>query len=114
MSFSTFMNYTLVKKGYQNIEEVPKEVFLNAIITYFLRHTDASSLDVYTLFQEYVKSTTQKEELEDIIYYLLGYISIIQNFQVNWYINESVEPMLTFNMHYPDKIDGLNTKEEFD
>lgn len=113
MNFTTFMNYTLALAGYQNIEEVPKEVFLNTVLTYFTNYTHVFSLDVFELFKEYTKIVKSKEDIEDIIYYLLGYISIIQNHQVNWYINESEEPRLSFNIHNPNIVDGLNTQEKF-
>ena len=45
---------------------------------------------------------------------MLQYISLLQNFEVIWVIEENTSPLFTYNKTFPDKIDALITKKEID
>lgn len=111
------MNYHLMKKGYTNIEEIPVEEITNTINEFFtskLKKKEQIS-DILVLFRNYVSIVDDKEkELGIIIHYLLSYISILQHFEIIWYIDEVEEPTFTYNKHYPDKMDGLKTSKQID
>lgn len=116
MNFNFYMNYHLVKKGYTNIEEIPVEEIINIIESFLASKVKKEQVnDILVLFKEFATMVDDKEkELGIIIHYLLSYISILQHFEIVWYINEVEEPIFTYNKHYPDKIDGLNTSKLID
>mgnify|MGYP005801637775 CR=1 FL=1 len=116
MNFNFYMNYHLVKKGYTNIEEIPVEEIINIIESFLASKVKKEQVnDILVLFKEFATMVDDKEkELGIIIHYLLSYISILQHFEIVWYINEVEEPTFTYNKHYPDKIDGLNTSKLID
>lgn len=110
MNFNFYMNYHLVKKGYTNIEEIPVEEIINTIKSFLTSKLKSAENDIIILFKKYIPAVDDKEkELGIIIHYLLSYISILQHFEIVWYINEVEKPTFTYNEHYPDKIDSLNT-----
>ena len=110
MNFNFYMNYHLVKKGYTNIEEIPVEEIINIIKSFLTSKLKSAENDIIILFKKYIPTVDDKEkELGIIIHYLLSYISILQHFEIVWYINEVEKPTFTYNEHYPDKIDSLNT-----
>ena len=110
------MNYHLVKKGYFNIEEIPVEEIINTIKSFLASKLNKEENDdIFILFKEFATTVDDKEkEVGIIIYYLLSYISILQHFEIVWYVNEVEEPTFTYNEHEPDKIDGLNTSKLID
>ena len=117
MNFNDFMNYNLIKKGYSNITEVPEEEIISTIQNFFELTIGKKepSHDINLLFKEYALTVKNKEmDLAIIIHYLLGYISILQSFQVAWYIEDVEEPTIIFSEQYPNLIDGLKTKEQID
>lgn len=116
MNFNFYMNYHLVKKGYTNIEEIPVEEIINTIESFLANKLKKEETgDILVLFKEFANTTDDKEkELGIIIHYLLSYISILQHFEIVWYINEVEEPTFTYNECYPNKIDGLNTSKQID
>ena len=58
-----------------------------------------------------LKSLQKPKDINAIIYFLLEYISALQHFAVLWQVNNTEEPIITYNETYPDKIDSLYTKE---
>ena len=69
--------------------------------------------DLTILFNCFQKNNEEKE-VAGIIHYLLQYISLLQNFEVIWVIEENTSPLFTYNKTFPDKIDALITKKEID
>ena len=116
MNFNFYMNYHLVKKGYFNIEEIPVEEIINTIKSFLASKLNKEENDdIFILYKEFATTVDDKEkEVGIIIYYLLSYISILQHFEIVWYVNEVEEPTFTYNEHEPDKIDGLNTSKLID
>ena len=112
MNFYGFMNYSLIKKGYMTIEEVPMEELVDTISLYLKEKTKEESNDVFMLFKVYVSKNPDEQELATIIHYLLNYISIMQEFAVVWEINQSETPNFTYNKYNTDKIDALNTTQK--
>lgn len=116
-NFNFYMTYQLVKRGFTNIEEVPTSELLDVLENFLLTalNKQKKGQDLKELFRIYAEMMMDKEKnLAMIIHYLLGYISILQGFEVVWYINETEKPYFSYNKYNPDKIDGLNTKKIFD
>lgn len=116
MNFNFFMNYHLVKKGYTNIEEIPVEEIIDTIKEYLrVSLKKKQPHDIEALFQEFSGKVDDKEkDLGIIIHYLLGYLSMLQHFEIVWYINDALNPTFTYNKYEPNKIDGLNTSRNID
>ena len=115
MNFFGYMNYSFVSAGYFSIEEVPIEELISKINEYLKEKVKEESLDdIFVLFNKYAQMTQDKKDAESIIHYLLNYISIMQSFEAIWQISDVDKPEFTYNKHYPDKIDALNTKKEID
>ena len=86
------------------------EEIINTIKSFLTSKLKSDENDIIILFKKYIPTVDDKEkELGIIIHYLLSYISILQHFEIVWYINEVEKPTFTYNEHYPDKIDSLNT-----
>lgn len=117
MNFNDFMNSSLIKKGYSNITEVPKEEIVSTMELFFRQKLNKKEIreDIYWLFSEYAKTVENKEiDLAMIIHYILGYISILEHFHVTWQIEQVKEPVITYSERYPNLIDSLKTSEEVD
>ena len=64
--------------------------------------------DIFSLYKRYASVVKEPEKsLSTIIHYLLGYISLLQQFEITWEIKENIEPTLINNDKYPEKIDHL-------
>ena len=118
--FRFYMDTYLSRKNYANmsLEEVPIEEIVNAINEYLkIQLEKETPVDTILLFQEYenmLKSLQKPKDINAIIYFLLEYISALQHFAVLWQVNNTEEPIITYNETYPDKIDSLYTKETVD
>ena len=117
MNFNDFMNSSLIKRGYSNITEVPKEEIVSTMELFFCQKLNKMEIreDICELFNEYAKTVKNKEtDLAMIIHYILGYISILEHFHVTWQIEEVEEPVITYSEIYPNLIDSLKTSKEID
>ena len=115
LNFYAYMNYHLIKQGYVTMYEVPAEVIINLLRSFLQeRLLEKEEIDIFSLYSKFYQVAQDKKEVETIIHFLLGYISDLQGFAVAWYINETEEPTFTYNKHYPNTIDGLNTTINID
>lgn len=110
-NFNFYMRYHLVKMGCIDILETPFFAIESNIRNYLLERLEIkdNNEDIYTLFSLYTLKVENMNDLAIIIHYLLGYISLLQSFEVIWHITEIDEPAFTYNNYYLDKIDALNT-----
>ena len=108
------MNLRFVKQGYMNLTEVGESEFLDAIKAFFNMNLPEIKTDDLTILFNCFQKNNEEKEVAGIIHYLLQYISLLQNFEVIWVIEENTSPLFTYNKTFPDKIDALITKKEID
>lgn len=114
MFFQIYMNLRFVKQGYMNLTEVGESEFLDAIKAFFHMNLPEIKTDDLTILFNCFQKNNEEKEVAGIIHYLLQYISLLQNFEVIWVIEENTSPLFTYNKTFPDKIDALITKKEID
>ena len=114
MFFQIYMNLRFVKQGYMNLTEVGESEFLDAIKAFFNMNLPEIKTDDLTILFNCFQKNNEEKEVAGIIHYLLQYISLLQNFEVIWVIEENTSPLFTYNKTFPDKIDALITKKEID
>ena len=114
MFFQIYMNLRFIKQGYMNLTEVGESEFLDAIKDFFNMNLPEIKTDDLTILFNCFKKNNEEKEVAGIIHYLLQYISLLQNFEVIWVIEENTSPLFTYNKTFPDKIDALITKKEID
>lgn len=114
MFFQIYMNLRFVKQGYMNLTEVGESEFLDAIKAFFNMNLPEIKTDDLTILFNCFQKNNEEKEVAGIIHYLLQYISLLQNFEVIWIIEENTSPLFTYNKTFPDKIDALITKKEID
>ena len=114
MFFQIYMNLRFVKQGYMNLTEVGESEFLDAIKAFFHMKIPKIKTDDLTILFNCFQKNNEEKEVAGIIHYLLQYISLLQNFEVIWVIEENTSPLFTYNKTFPDKIDALITKKEID
>lgn len=110
MNFNFYMTYYLVKKGYTNILEVPANELVSGLTSYLMQELKLKETkeDIFSLYKRYASIVKEPEKsISAIIRYLLGYISLLQQFEITWEIKENIEPTLINNDKYPEKIDHL-------
>ena len=114
MFFQIYMNLRFVKQGYMNLTEVGESEFLDAIKAFFHMNLPEIKTDDLTILFNCFQKNNEEKEVAGIIHYLLQYISLLQNFEVIWVIEENTYPLFMYNKTFPDKIDALITKKEID
>lgn len=114
MFFQIYMNLRFVKQGYMNLTEVGESEFLDAIKAFFNMNLPEIKTDDLTILFNCFQKNNEEKEVAGIVHYLLQYISLLQNFEVIWVIEENTSPLFTYNKTFPDKIDALITKKEID
>ena len=114
MFFQIYMNLRFVKQGYMNLTEVGESEFLDAIKAFFHMNLPEIKTDDLTILFNCFQKNNEEKEVAGIIHYLLQYISLLQNFEVIWVIEENTSSLFTYNKTFPDKIDALITKKEID
>ena len=113
-----YMRDALIYQGYRDLRDVPIEVIKEEIKGYLMMKlvTNDESLDLDTLlkkFESYIDEKDKTKLMGNFIHYLLSYISILQGFEMVWYIeNEQIEPQFKESIYYPGIIDGLVTNKK--
>lgn len=109
--FKDYINFQLIKKGYFNFEEVKAEDLQEVIADYFYNELGIfkSNEDLFTLFMVYSKQTS-KDNLQEIISYLLEILSIIQGKgRIEWWqFGQNKEPIISYDIETNDIV-SLNT-----
>ena len=113
----TMINNELMKKGYSQcnkekkvllVQEELKNYFIKKIIKKkYIIMDDYESLDINTIFM-IISYSLDKEQLNNVIFYILGVISSIQGHKSIWAIDDSKdEPTLVYTED--GKLDKLVT-----
>ena len=117
MNLESFMNYHIIRRGYSNSKEVPAEEFMNVLENFFLSHlsTTEKEDDIYILFHKYLETIPNHDQAgEEIIHYLLSFLSILQEKKIKWQKKENFENAFWFYANNDECIESLNTNNLVD
>ena len=109
----------LLHEGYHDLKDVPFETLeehIKRYVQYKLQYHD-HDLSLDELLKKLEALLTEEEKLKtmgNFIHFLLNYFSLLQEFEMVWYIEEVVEPEFRVSEYLCDKYDGLVTSKDID
>ena len=111
------INSNLIIKGFTDIKDVPVETLKEEIRRYLMlklyEHDESLGIDIlFHRFESYIDEKDKPKILGNFIHYALSYISLIQSFEVIWFIEDDIKESIFKESEYvPGKIDGLVTNK---
>jgi len=104
---------SLIVQGYSNMIDIPFEIIKKEIKKYLMvklyEDNDSKNIDeLFTKLESYINERDKIRVMGNIIHYLLWYMSLIQNYEIIWYIEDNkAKPIVRESESAPGKIDGL-------
>lgn len=115
-----YIGDSLTYQGYEDIRDVPLEVIQKEIKNYLMmklyEKDENINLDIlFKRLENFIDEKDKPKLMGNFIHYLLWYISMLQSFEVVWYIefNQKI-PTFKESKFYPGKLDGLVTNQDID
>ena len=115
---------SLIEKGYEDIREVSPEKLKETIKEYLkIKCCIENDIPLEELFkkleilldQTYKDNQIKDRLMSQFIFYTLNYLSLLQEFEIIWEIDETlVLPEMKKSKYFPDKIDALITSTKMD
>lgn len=108
----------LMYQGYDDVREVPIEALKEQIKNYILYKiqyfgSDLDLMGALTKLETMVSEEEKSQAMGNFIHYLLGYLSLLQGFEMVWYIDNDIEePIFKKSDYNSDKYDGLVTSKK--
>lgn len=115
-----FIGDALIFDGYTNIRDISVEIIEEKINEYLRMKLNESdeSLDNNTLLRKlesFLEGQHNKDQmLANFIFYLLWYMSMYQEWEIIWRIEDVDTPYLKESEFAPGKIDSLVTSKDID
>lgn len=110
----------LMYEGYDDVKTVPIEVLKEQIKNYILYKiqyfgSDLDLMEALSKLEERTEYEQKEKAMGNFIHFLLSFFSVLQGFEMVWYIEDNVEgPTLKRSTYNPEKYDGLITSKEID
>lgn len=110
----------LMYEGYDDVKTVPIDVLKEQIKNYILYKIqyfgeDLDLMGSLSKLEEQTSSEEKDKAMGNFIHFLLSFFSMLQGFEMVWYIDDTVvDPVLKRSTYDENKYDGLVTNEKID